>query len=113
MTIFDQIEKIDEYIDQRRFQESEDVLLASGGGAAGFGFSAGSNVPWNQTSPWATSKDSDFDGIPDALDDHRGPGKGPSGSTPPWDQNSPWAMEKDSDFDGIPDALDDHLGPGK
>lgn len=74
MTIFEQVARIDEYLDTRRFQESEDVLLASGGGTSGFGFSNAGPM-WNQTAPWAMQKDADMDGIPDALDDHYGPGK--------------------------------------
>ena len=80
MNIFEQLEKIDEYIEKRRYQEAEDILLASGmGSEMGMGFSRthpifGERVPWQHDTPWAMQHDSDFDGIPDALDYHQGPG---------------------------------------
>ena len=34
-------------------------------------------VPWDQHSPYALKRDSDHDGISDALDNHVGPGANP------------------------------------
>ena len=91
MNLFDQLNAIDQYLDTRRFQESEDVLLASGGGVAGgLGFAGGGHVQWNQGAGWSTNPDSDFDGIPDSRDSHF----------------------NDKDGDDIPDAIDAQYGPG-
>ena len=91
MNLLHQLNTIDEYVDRRRFQEAEDVLLASGGGAAGgLSFSGGGHVQWNHSTGWTTQADSDFDGIPDNQDNHF----------------------NDRDGDNIPDALDNHYGPG-
>lgn len=91
MKLLQQINAIDEYVDRRRFQESEDVLLASGGGVTGgLGFSGGGHVQWSQNTGWTTKPDSDFDGIPDDVDNNF----------------------NDRDGDHIPDAIDNYYGPG-
>lgn len=75
MNLFNQLNAIDQYLNTRRFQESEDVLLASGGGVAGgLNFSANHNphVPWAQHAPWSWSNDTDQDGLCDALDEYNG-----------------------------------------
>lgn len=80
MNILEQLEKIDEYIEKRKYLEAEDILLASDmGSEIGKGFSNtrpifGERVPWQHNNPWDMQMDSDFDGIPDALDYHQGPG---------------------------------------
>lgn len=75
MNIFEQLEKIDEYIEKRKLQEAEDILLASGmGSGTGMGFSSGGGVPWTHRTPPTLDFDFDADGIPDALDDYWGPG---------------------------------------
>ena len=91
MKLLDQLNAIDEYLDRRRFQESEDVLLASGGGVVGgLGFAGGGHIQWSQNSGWTTKADSDFDGIPDDRDNHF----------------------NDRDGDNVPDAIDTHYGQG-
>ena len=115
LQIFYHLEKIIEYVAFRKSQELSELALSAGDFShAGMGFnSQGSHLPYSQTAPWAMQRDFDHDGIPDALDDHIGPGaqtNPPSGL--PYTQTAPWAMQKDFDHDGIPDALDDHIGHG-
>ena len=80
MNIFEQLGKIDEYIEKTKLQEAQDILLAGGmNSGLGIGFSGnhpmlGAKVPWQHNNPWDMQRDSDFDGIPDALDYHQGPG---------------------------------------
>jgi len=82
-------------------------------------------VPWDQHSPYALKRDSDHDGISDALDNHVGPGANPpsflkntifdnSPALKPvsWSQHTKHSMDSDLDHDGIPDALDNHVGLG-
>jgi hypothetical protein len=91
MKLLQQLNSIDQYLDTRRFQESEDVLLASGGGVAGgLGFAGGGHVQWNQGAGWSTNSDNDYDGIPDSQD----------------------SCYNDKDGDHIPDAIDAYYGPG-
>jgi len=75
MNIFEQLEKIDEYIEKRKYQEAEDILLASGmGSEMGMGLSSSKGVPWSHWTPAAFDRDWDADGIPDAIDNYWGPG---------------------------------------
>jgi hypothetical protein len=80
MNIFEQLEKIDEYIEKRKYQDAEDILLAGGmSSGIGLGFTGShpvfaEQVPWMHNNPLDMQRDSDLDGIPDALDYHRGPG---------------------------------------
>jgi len=115
MGILSQLELIDEYIENRKYQESEDILLSEGMGTGSF-FGKNFNpnkVPYSQNAPWSMENDFDNDGIPDALDNHIGPGaENQHNQNIPYSQNAPWSMENDFDNDGIPDALDNHIGPG-
>lgn len=115
MSILSQLELIDEYIENRKYQESEDLLLSEGMGMSNFlgkSFSA-NKVPYSQNAPWAMKTDFDNDGIPDALDNHIGTGaESQRNEKIPYSQNAPWAVDNDFDEDGIPDALDNHIGPG-
>jgi hypothetical protein len=76
MNLFEQLEAIDEFVEKKRIGEAGKILFESSGSStnAGMGISASSHPFWDQTSPWAMHTDSDFDGIPDALDNHFGPG---------------------------------------
>lgn len=83
-----------------------------------------SRISWLQNTPYASTTDTDHDGICDALDNYNGHGASapswmldsPAPSTVSsfvsWNQHSPLASTTDSDHDGICDALDDHFGPG-
>ncbi|GJQ51079.1 MAG: hypothetical protein HKUEN01_34650 [Candidatus Kuenenia stuttgartiensis] len=117
MNIFEQLEKIDVYIEKRQCQEADDILLATDADTInGMGFINGTNtfLPYSQKASWSMNRDFDHDGIPDALDNYVGSGAN-AGINPkflPYSQKASWSMKKDFDQDGIPDALDNHVGPG-
>ena len=66
--VFDHVDVIDELAETT--PHAEDTLFgAVASSGAGMGL-----VPWSKGGSWAVEHDSDFDGIPDAFDDHVGPG---------------------------------------
>ncbi len=72
MNILNQIDKIDGLLLGKGGQSKDSLISLAQTNSAGLGLAG--KVTWNQTSPWAMTNDSDFDGIPDALDNTLGPG---------------------------------------
>ena len=76
MNIFEAIETIDEQVKNFKSQEIETALLLSENDLSVFGKSFGgqSYQPWDSKGPFAKQRDSDNDGIVDAMDFFWGPG---------------------------------------
>lgn len=75
MDLFEFLDKVDEYVEKRKYQEAQDILLVAHGMAEShINASKSFAVPWTHNQPWDLHHDFDHDGIPDALDNHYGPG---------------------------------------
>lgn len=91
MTILEHLQSIEQRVGQIRRSQSTDVLLAIESIETGMSLAGSTahwhahspwqgvgsfnmDVPWEQITPHSMSRDSDGDGIPDALDNHWGPG---------------------------------------
>lgn len=66
---------------QHRLRQAAARHTGEGTTTEGLGFAGGPNLtpPWSTNAAWAMKTDSDFDGIPDALDFYPGPGAFPPG----------------------------------
>ena len=76
MKIFDEIENIDDKIKSYEDEKNIELLLENGSipqNAQAFGSSA-MGAPWLQHTQQSAYRDTDGDGIPDALDNHFGAG---------------------------------------
>ena len=74
MNIVEQLMLIDELIEQMRQKETSKIQQVIDSGGPSMGFSLNMHGLWDRTSPWSLKQVSDFDGIPDALDNTLGPG---------------------------------------
>lgn len=77
-SIIEHLSDVDRLVEERAEKERANLLYQMGGGdshGGGMGLSGGGDfVPWGHNTPWAGTRDTDHDGIIDALDHYFGPG---------------------------------------
>jgi hypothetical protein len=75
MNILEQLESLEKILEEKQKMIEKDALFNTGGSTyGGLGFTSSTQVPWDPSAPWSTNRDTDNDGVVDALDYHFGAG---------------------------------------